>query len=143
MNDATHTQEANLGQLRLALSQDGPEGAFESLDKYYAANFVRHGDKRDYTLEQLRVGLTELYLGFPDLKRVQYDLMSDGERVAYRWEAAGTHLGEYMGVRPTGRPVSTSGITMVRFEGGLITEDWVSWNKASLLHDLGIIPLDR
>jgi steroid delta-isomerase-like uncharacterized protein len=144
MNDDGHyIQEANLRQLRLALSQDGLGEALESMDKYYSADFVRHGDKRDYTLKQLREGLAKLYAGFPDLKRIQLDLMADGDRAAYRWEATGTHLGEYMGVRATGQPVITRGIAMVRFEDGLIAEEWVSWNRASLLHDLGIIPLDR
>jgi predicted ester cyclase len=87
--------------------------------------------------------LANLYFGFPDLKRIQYDVIAEGDRVAYRWEATGTHLGEYMGVRPTGQPVVARGMVMVRFENGLIAEEWASWNRASLLHDLGIIPLGR
>lgn len=136
-------EETNLRQLRLALGHDGPVLASEAMDRYYTADFVRHGDKGDYDKERLREGLRRLYAGFPDLKRVQYDLMADGDRVAYRWEATGTHLGEYLGVRATGRPISTRGIVMARFEDGLIAEEWASWNRASLLHDLGIIPLGR
>jgi predicted ester cyclase len=136
-------EETNREQLLLALEHDGPQAALESLDKYYSADFCRHGDKGDYDKERLREGLRRLYAGFPDLKRVQFDIIAQGDKVAYRWEATGTHLGEYLGVRATNRPVITRGMVMCRFADGLIVEEWASWNKASLLHDLGIIPLGR
>jgi predicted ester cyclase len=136
-------EESNREQLLLVLDHDGPEGALESLDKYYTSDFVRHGDKGDYDKERLREGLRRLYIGFPDLKRVQFDIIAQGDKVAYRWEATGTHLGEYLGVRATNRPVIARGMVMCRFQDGMVAEEWASWNKASLLHDLGIIPLDR
>jgi len=126
-----------------ALSHEGLEAAIESLDTHYSAGFVRHGDKADYTRDQLREGLTRLYRGFPDLVRTHSDVIVQGDRAAYRWEAHGTHLGDYLGVRATRRPVLARGIVMCRFDAGRIVEEWASWNKASLLHDLGIIPLGR
>jgi steroid delta-isomerase-like uncharacterized protein len=141
--DQKTTEENNRRHLLLALGHDGPREAIESLQNYYAADFVRHGDKGDYDKERLADGLSRLYAGFPDLKRTQHDIIVDGDRAAYRWEATGTHSGEYMGVRATGRPITAQGIVMCRFENGQIAEEWASWNKASLLHDLGIIPLGR
>jgi predicted ester cyclase len=141
--DQKSIEDTNRALVQLSLSHDGPASALESLDKYYTADFVRHGDKGDYDKQRLRDGLRKLYEGFPDLKRIQYDIIAQGDRVAYRWEATGTHLGEYMGVRPTHHPIATRGMVMCRFENGLIAEEWASWNKASLLHDLGIIPLGR
>jgi predicted ester cyclase len=144
MGTEQHTvEQTNRNQLELSLGHDGVIEAVESLDRYYSADFVRHGDKGDYTREQLREGLVGLYRGFPDLVRKQYDLVAEDDRVAYRWEATGTHLGEYLGVRPTGRPIAVQGMVMCRFAHGQIVEEWASWNKASLLHNLGIIPLGR
>ena len=126
-----------------ALSHQGPEAAMAALDTHYSADFVRHGDKADYTRDQLREGLGRLYRGFPDLVRTHSDVIVQGDRAAYRWEAHGTHLGDYLGVRATRRPVLARGIVMCRFAEGRIVEEWASWNKAGLLHDLGIIPLGR
>jgi predicted ester cyclase len=36
----------------------------------------------------------------------------------------GTHLGELDGIAPTGKPVVTNGITIVRFSDGKVAEDW-------------------
>lgn len=141
--DQRTVEQTNRRKLELALSHDGEIEAVQSLEQYYSPDFVRHGDKGDYTRDRLREGLLGLYQGFPDLQRKQYDILADGDRVAYRWEAIGTHLGEYLGVRPTGRPIAVQGMVMCRFDDGLIVEEWASWNKAGLLHDLGIIPLGR
>jgi predicted ester cyclase len=141
--DQKTVEEANREQLLRSLDHGGIDGALASLDTYYTAGFVRHGDKGGYDRERLAEGLRRLYTGFPDLARVQFDVISQGDRVAYRWEATGTHLGEYLGVRPTHRAVTARGMVMCRFEDGLIAEEWASWNKVSLLHDLGIIPLGR
>ncbi|GER23183.1 hypothetical protein NCCP1664_16790 [Zafaria cholistanensis] len=136
-------EQLNHDLLLRALSHQGHEAALKALDTYYAPGFVRHGDKADYNRDQLREGLTRLYRGFPDLARTHSDVMVQGDRAAYRWEARGTHLGDYLGVRATRQAVLARGLVMCRFADGRIVEEWASWNKASLLHDLGIIPLGR
>lgn len=140
--DLTSTA-ANKELVLAALTHNGATEAIAALDRYYAPEFIRHGDKREYDRESLKAGLNSLYGGFPDLVRQQFDLVADGDRVAYRWEATGTHLGEYMGVRATGKPIRATGMVMCRIADGLIVEEWGSWNKVSLLHDLGIIPIGR
>jgi steroid delta-isomerase-like uncharacterized protein len=136
-------EQLNHDLLLRALSHQGHEAASEAIDTYYAAGFVRHGDKADYSRDQLREGIARLYRGFPDLERTHSDVIVQGDRAAYRWEARGTHLGDYLGVRATRRRVHARGIVMCRFADGRIAEEWASWNKAGLLHDLGIIPLGR
>jgi predicted ester cyclase len=46
-----------------------------------------------------------------------------------------------MGVPPTHKRITATGITISRLEGGRIVEEWASWNKVSVLHTLGIIPI--
>ncbi len=43
-------------------------------------------------------------LAFPDLKINLDDIFAEGERVAFRWGARGTHLGDWLG---TPRPATT------------------------------------
>lgn len=50
--------------------------------------------------------LIEIYQSaFPDATLEIEDMLAEGDRVATRWTAAGTHEGEFMGVEPTGNEV--------------------------------------
>ncbi|MFC7766345.1 ester cyclase [Leucobacter soli] len=97
----------------------------------------------DQTLEDFKRILNGLHSGFPDLRSEVVDIVEEGDRVAYRWVSTGTHLGDYLGAPPTGRTVTASGITISRFENGRIVEDWASWNEVSVLHSIGVLPIDR
>ncbi|MDF2050426.1 ester cyclase [Arthrobacter sp. Cr_A7] len=111
-------------------------------EEYFAPHYVRHGQK-DYSREEFIAILQELRVAFPDLATTVHDTVVEGDRFAYRWESTGTHLGAYLGVPATGRSMTARGIAISRIEGTKIVEDWASWNEASILHDLGIIPLGR
>lgn len=118
------------------------DGRPEAIEEFFAPDFVRHGSK-DWTREEFKELLVDLRTGFPDMRRVTLDTVQEGDRVAYRWESRGTHLGPYQGVLPTGRVITARGIAISRFEGDKIVEDWTSWNELSVLHDLQILPIDR
>jgi predicted ester cyclase len=49
-----------------------------------------------------------------------------------RFTRSGTHTGEFLGLAPTGRQVSMTGIDVVRIQDGQIIEFWY----AEQLHDL-------
>src|SRR3712207_572866 len=71
--------------------------------------------------------LIALYHGaFPDLRSTIEDIFAEDDRVAYRWSAHGTHLGEWAGISPTGNHMTASGITIFRVTEGKIVEGWVS-----------------
>jgi predicted ester cyclase len=59
---------------------------------------------------------------FPDVTVEIDELVADGDRVAVATTFTGTHTGSLMGVEPTGRRVSVTGIDIVRVEGGRIVE---------------------
>src|SRR5215203_4630424 len=44
--------------------------------------------------------------------------------VAFRWSVSGTHLGEWLGIPPTGNHVTATGITHFRMAGGKVVEGW-------------------
>src|SRR5262245_53489362 len=56
--------------------------------------------------------LDRLQRAFPDIQYRVVDTIIAGDKIVLRWEARGTHRGEYLGVTATGRPVSYSGITI-------------------------------
>src|SRR5678815_781673 len=46
-----------------------------------------------------------LWTGFPDLQVTVEDMVAEGEKVAWRLVARGTHTGEFRGVAATGKTV--------------------------------------
>lgn len=81
-----------------------------------------------------------MYEAFPDLNRPVDDLIAEGDRVVARWRAEGTHLGPFMGTPPTGKFVSTSGITIFRLQNGRIVEEWGQSDTIGLLQQVGAMP---
>ncbi len=68
-----------------------------AVDMFVAAGYVEHAGipgSRSSGRDGLKQ-LIALYRGaFPDLRSTIEDMFAEGDRVAYRWSARGTHLGE-------------------------------------------------
>jgi len=73
---------------------------------------------------------------FPDLRVTVEDTIAEGDLVAVRWSARGTHLGKHMGPEATMKSIPFRGISWVRFDKGRIVEGWDSWNLGKLLTEM-------
>ena len=78
--------------------------------------------------------------GFPDGTITIDDQIAEGEFVATRWTGRGTNTGELMGMPPTGKQVTVSGITYARIADGKTHEAWLIWDTLSLMQQLGAVP---
>ena len=79
-----------------------------------------------------RQGANVIRLGFPDLHARIDDLVAQGDRVAVRLTFRGTHQGEFLGLPATGRTVEYVSHEFYRIAGGLVTEEWICSDLASL-----------
>ena len=77
---------------------------------------------------------------FPDLHFTIEDLIAEGDKVMTRWTMRGTHLGEFMGLPPTGKHVTAGGMQIERVVNGQIVEHWRKSDDLGLLQQLGAIP---
>jgi predicted ester cyclase len=68
-------------------------------------------------------------------------LLAVGDKVIARYSGKGTHSGTFLGVAPTGRSVSYSGIIIWRFVEGKVVEEWTSWDALSILQQLGAVSI--
>ena len=68
------------------------------------------------------------------------DQIAEGDNVVTRWTGRGTHTGELMGIAPTGKEVTVSGITISRLAGGKIAEEWELMDALGMLVQLGAVP---
>lgn len=68
------------------------------------------------------------------------ELFSAGDRVVARWTGSGTHVGELMGIPPTGQPISVEAISVFRIADGRIAEESTVWDALGLLQQVGAVP---
>lgn len=79
---------------------------------------------------------------FPDLKFTVEDTISEKDKLVVVWTANGTHKGTFMGIAPTNKKVSVSGITVHQIADGKILESTAVWDAIGLLQELGVaVPL--
>jgi predicted ester cyclase len=77
--------------------------------------------------------------GFPDYQTTIDDLLAEGDKVAARITMSGTNAGSFLGIPPTGRQVSFTGMYIARIENGKIVEHWGEEDGISLLQQLGVL----
>lgn len=68
------------------------------------------------------------------------DMVAEGDRVVVRWTNRGMHVGEFMGMPPSGKPYAIAGIDIHRLQGGRMAEHWHVIDLLSQLQQLGFIP---
>jgi len=88
----------NAGNLAVAEEIIAPECPL-----YFGSMFMGTGPE---AFKQTRV---MMYAGFPDLRWTIEEMIAEGDKVAERLTARGTHEGEFMGVAPTGKGWSFRG----------------------------------
>ncbi|MFD6249947.1 ester cyclase, partial [Streptomyces roseolus] len=75
-------------------------------------------------MDAVRREVEEWRAGF-DFAFAVEDQLADGDRVCTRWTWTGTHVGDFMGLQPTGMEVTMTGTTIHRFrDDGKIVEGW-------------------
>jgi len=82
-----------------------------------------------------------LFTAFPDLERnVDEQLTDDMQHVVTRWTMTGTHQAEFLGIGPTGKRISITGISIHHIAGGRIVQEWHQWDCLGMMQQLGVVP---
>jgi predicted ester cyclase len=84
----------------------------------------------------IREVVTMFRTGFPDMVITLDEVIAEGDWVASKSTLRGTHQGEFLGVAPTGRSVTVTSLTMVKFRDGRLCESWVKNDVAALMRQL-------
>jgi predicted ester cyclase len=96
----------------------------EVVDSFFAPEFVSHNNPPGFPpgVEGVKRFFSMFRDAFPDVSVEIDEVVADGDRAAVASTFTGTHEGELMGVAPTGRRVTVTGIDIVRVAGGKIVE---------------------
>jgi steroid delta-isomerase-like uncharacterized protein len=83
-----------------------------------------------------RHGFEMMRRAFPDLQAHIEDIFAAEDKVAVRLRFHGTHSGEFLGFAATGRAIEYVSHEFYRVADGLIAEEWICSDTATLLHQL-------
>ena len=75
---------------------------------------------------------------FPDFRITIEDQVVQGDRVAFRWHATGTHKGPLGPAPATGKAIAVDGLIVDRLVDGKVQERWEQFDQSLMLQQLGL-----
>jgi predicted ester cyclase len=135
--------EENKALIRRLVAEGWNQGNLATLDEIIAPNFVDHSPM----VPNLSPG-SEGYKQFvvasrtacPDFWVTIEDLIAEGDTVVMRITAGGTHQGVWLGIPPTGKQFTETGIYIFRMAIGKVVERWGNQDDVGMMQQLGLIP---
>ncbi len=107
-------------------------------DDFVAPDFVDHTHQQQ-GLESLKKIFNIAFIGMPDLHETIEDIIAEGDKVWARLTYTGTHIGEWFGLAPTGKRVTTVLFAIYRIVDGKIVEGWFFTDDLTLFKTLGVV----
>ncbi len=92
-------------------------------------------------IEACKQFMSGYFVAFPDAHFTIEDMVAEGDKVVARWTVRGTHRGVLAGIPPTGRPITVTGMWILRIAGGKIAEQWGINDTLGLMQQLGVVPV--
>jgi steroid delta-isomerase-like uncharacterized protein len=134
--------ETNKTVSRRLVEEAFNQGKYDVIEGLVAPTFVNHDPATgDVKGPQGTRELIEGYRSaFPDLKITIEEQIAEGDLVATRWTATGTQKGELMGIAPTGKESTVTGVTIDKIKDGKIVESWTNWDTLGMMRQLGVVP---
>jgi predicted ester cyclase len=108
-------------------------GEAEAVDELFAPRAAR----------RVKRLFAEFRSAFPDWSEEIVELVAEGDTVAGRFRCSGTHLGEFLGERPTGRRMKVEEVFFLRAEDGKFVDFWALEDSMSRMRQLGLLPPRR
>lgn len=115
-------------------------------DEVFAPHHINHlvqslyPDEKASTLERMSTIHTVMRTAVPDRHFTIEAMIAEGDKVVIRGTNRGTHSGQVGSVAPTGKKVSWSGVSIVRFVDGKMVEGWHYGDFVPLMQQLGVLP---
>ena len=129
--------EENKAAARRFFEEVWNQRRFEVIPEIFAPTLIFNGQQvsRDVIEQTISARL----VAFPDIHVTVDEQVAEGDKVSTRRTWTGTHSGVHRGIEPTGKQVTWTQISIVRFEEGKIVEDWAVADELTLLQQLGHI----
>ena len=109
----------------------------DSFDEFIAPDYIdhiHHGGP-----EGVKQVFNMAFKAFPDWHETIEDIIAEGDKVWVRLTYTGTHTGEFRGLAPTGKKITTTGLMIYRIVNGKLVEGWDLSDYLALLKQIGAI----
>jgi len=139
-HEFTAEEEAAMAVIRRWCDEGWTKGHVEVADEIIHPNFKVHGAGGQVVepgIEGLKQLIQTWRTGFPDAVQRVDDIFAVGDKVCVRLTWEGTHLGEFLGVPPSGKKVSVGTIGIDRVVDGKVVEGWGELDMYGLFMTIG------
>ena len=129
----------NNALVRRSLDEVYNRGNLQIADELVAADYVSHNELNIEVLgpQGIQNAAVTQRSAFPDLVTTVDDLIAEDDKVVVRGHDQGTHMGEFMGLAPTGKRFTITWIDIFRIQDGRLVEAWLETNVESFKKRLG------
>jgi len=117
------------------------KGNYDICDEVFAANCSFHDPSFPINgIAGMKQQARDLRAAQPDLHLDVQDVLADEDLTAARWTCGGTARGEFRGMPATGKTYVMTGMTIDKWQGDRVVEEWTTYDLLGALQQLGIIP---
>ena len=126
----------------LLIYEVGNKGNLNVVKEIFDTDYVSHNPAGANIKgpQEYKQFISDLRTAFPDLRFIINDRFTKEDKVVARWTVHGTHKGEFLGIPPSGKEVTVTGIVIHRFAGDKIQETWEEYDSLGLMQQIGVIP---
>lgn len=133
--------EANKALVTRFIEEVWNQQNLDVINEICSVDITNHNPAVDFlydpnNIETVKQAVTDYLTAFPDLHAVIDEMFAEGDRVAERWTATGTHKGELAGMPPSGNKAKWTGITTFRFADDKITDMWWGWDTMGMIQQI-------
>jgi steroid delta-isomerase-like uncharacterized protein len=118
------------------------QGKLDVIDELIAPDFVGSSptDGEFHGPDGFRQLVERYHSAFSRIEMRVERIVAEADWVATNWTARGTHSGELMGIAPTGREATVSGMQFSRVHDGKLVESHGLFDALGMLQQLGAVP---
>ncbi len=116
-------------------------GNIENIERYISHEYVENYEGKIYPLgiEGAKEHITGVRRTYPDLMLTVEHQIAEGDWVATLITARGTHTGTWLGMKPTGKVLTYSGVNLDKVVNGRIVEHGGAANMLGPLLEAGAV----
>ncbi|MFX0064190.1 MAG: ester cyclase [Candidatus Hermodarchaeota archaeon] len=109
-------------------------------DDLFAPDYFDHTHQQK-GLEGMKQLMNMAFKAFPDWYETIEEINAEGDKVWVRLTYTATHIGEYLGIAPTGKKITLKAVAIYRIANEKIVEGRFVTDQLNFLKQLGVIEI--
>jgi len=107
------------------------------IDDFVSPEYIDHSNNvgREGLKQLIAMGLN----AFPDWHETVEDIIAEGDKVWVRLSYTGTHKGDFMGLNPTDKKITSKSVDIYRIVDGKLAEYWNVTDNVNIFKQVGAI----